>query len=198
MSEGIYKREQQPPLKKVSNGVADDNKMETEKQKASGCASFGTAIDRDACNIMKALYERLDEHNESRAKVREDLEQMCDKLKKQANEVEEETRRKLEEEFDKESSRLQEALDNIFQNRDCPERLQEAIKKAGTVLVTKWLCAVKKESNADFTKAIGLDFRKEKVLCTVHNQEETAAALKQRLCEIDENRRCAKEELHNI
>ena len=66
------------------------------------------------------------------------------------------------------------------------------------MLATKWSCTIKKENSTDFIKAIGLDIRKEGTLCTVHNQEETTEALKQRLNEIDEDRICTQEELHNI
>ena len=95
--------------------------------------------------IANALRECLDQHNENRRIAQEDIELVCDRLRKQVDETEEGTSRELEEKFDKESSRLQEALDDLYQNRDCHERLQEAIQKAGTVLTTKWSCKIKNE-----------------------------------------------------
>ena len=111
-----------------------------------------------AAAIANALRERLDQHNENRRIAQEDLESACDRFRKQADETEEGTSRELEEKLDKESSRLQGVLDDLYQNRDCPEKIQEAIQKAGTVLATKWLCFIKKEeSNTYLTNTVTLD-----------------------------------------
>ena len=152
-----------------------------------------------AVAVAKALRERLDQHNESRKVVQEDLELACDRLRKQVNETEERIGRELEEEIAKESSRLQDALDAIYKNRDCSEQLQEAIKHATTALDIKQSWLIEKGHSKDFTSAINLNTKKEKLADgTVNNKEEAIKALNGRLDEIDENRRSAQEELHTI
>ena len=63
--------------------------------------------------IIDALNERLEEHDNSRKKVQEMLHGICDKMRKQIDEMEEKVLGDLEEKFTNEDTRLQDALNEF-------------------------------------------------------------------------------------
>ena len=106
-----------------------------------------------------ALNERLEKHDENRRAVQETLHEVCDGLRRQVDEMEERINKKLGEEFTKEDSRLQKALDELRKSMASEdgnddgegeerEKLLKAIKDAESeLLVTQRYELVKCDSS---------------------------------------------------
>ena len=71
------------------------------------------AINEEREKVTKALMERLESHDENRVTVQDELHGLCDRIKKQIEEMEDKINSELEEKFAKEDNRLQTALNSI-------------------------------------------------------------------------------------
>lgn len=89
--------------------------------------------------IVKALRERLDEHNENGKAIQDEIASTCDRFAKEAEELEGNLNRVLEQEFAKETSRLQSALSDLTRQnlRSCPERKGRAFLRYGSAASKK-------------------------------------------------------------
>lgn len=90
--------------------------------------------------IIAALSERLEKHDENRRTVQESLQKICDGLRKRVDMMEERINSKLEEEFTKEDTRLQKALNDVREymgkeDKTSSQELPKAIKNAESALV---------------------------------------------------------------
>ena len=63
--------------------------------------------------VMKALNERLDSHDNNRKEVQEKLHNICEKWRKEIDDLEDKINSELEAKFKEEDSRLQTALNDL-------------------------------------------------------------------------------------
>ena len=137
--------------------------------------------------IAKALRERLDEHDENRKIIQDEIASTCDRFAKEAEELEGKLSRELEQEFAKETNRLQSTLSDLTKNAES----QEAVQKANEELSKIWSCLVVKEGH----NTCSLKIKIENTTLYDGTQDEVIRAIEKRLEEIDEVRRDTQEKI---
>lgn len=106
--------------------------------------------------IIKLLNERLDEHNENRKAVQEEVHRICNEIRMKLNEMEEKINNELERQFTKEDDRLQSTLSelNTIINTKDEHTNTEVFRKAKAELAVKQTYEIKKHEpgkNIDFS-----------------------------------------------
>lgn len=104
----------------------------------------------------------------------------------------------LEEYFAKENSSLQSALNFIYQNKECQDKLTDAVQKAGDALSRSLLCGIEKDKGT-----LRLVFRNDDTAavtssgattcCCFDTYENVVRVINNRFDEINESRRKAQE-----
>ena len=153
-----------------------------------------------SADVVKALRERLEEHNESRKAVQKELASTCNRLRSQVSDLEGKLSKELEEGFAKEKNRLENALEEIYKNKECSGKLSEATRAAVSVLATKWNCVVKKVPSRSIKGSHKVVTKNETAEnAPTHNkQEEALNALNTHLEDAEESRKEAQKEINEI
>ena len=109
-------------------------------------------MEKEVEEIKNAFSERLEEHNNSRRAVQEEIHCICDELRRQANELEDSFNADLEAKFTSEDTRLQSALNDFMaslKTKD-PKKVANATRKAKGMLFVKQFYKVKIKNEKDY------------------------------------------------
>ena len=142
--------------------------------------------------ILKALDERVCEHDDSRRVVQEKVCEICGNLRKHVDELEERVNKELEVKFVAEDERLQEAFNALRTAGSLPD----ALAKARAELRVKQTYDVVKSKSTKLSMMYKLETRQEELdeaALADMTAEELVEALERRLDEHNENRVAVQE-----
>ena len=92
--------------------------------------------EKEVDGVVRALEERIDTHDESRRKVQEKLHEICEKWRRQIDELEEGINSEIEAKFKEEDSHLQAVLSDFRRAMPSEEaKVTEALRKAKAELL---------------------------------------------------------------
>ena len=114
--------------------------------------------------VVKALEERLEEHDESRKAVQAELSEFCDGLRRWVNEVERKINSELSVKFEEEDGRLQCALNSVRElsrGDSHGEALSKAVRKARAELLVAQSYELKRGAVPDASRVCELSTTKE-------------------------------------
>lgn len=80
--------------------------------------------------IARLLSERLETHDNSRKVAQEKIHEICDGLKRQIDELEDKINKGIEEVFNKEDNRIQNALNDLRENDVNNNEISKVIQKS--------------------------------------------------------------------
>ena len=84
----------------------NNNTEEPAVKKAKTEGAVPSAVKQEAEVVVKALNERLDSHDNNRKEVQEKLHNICEKWRKEIDDLEDKINSELETKFKEEDSRL--------------------------------------------------------------------------------------------
>ena len=139
--------------------------VESEAKHETGTTTCGDTVE----GVKEALNKCLEEADQNRKAVQEDLHSICDESIKRLTDIKEDISGKLEEEFKREDSRLQSTLNtvqSIFTIKEAnngydDDELLNIIKKAKAELVVKQMYRVKAKVEYSEQEALVLEAKKE-------------------------------------
>ena len=104
--------------------------MSTEDTTTDELSLLEDPIIREGERVAKALSERLEAYDGNRKEVQEKLHAICDRVRKQVDELEERINKELEEKYVAEDNRLQTALHKLREASRKEDEQNSELKKA--------------------------------------------------------------------
>ena len=148
----------------MSNTNTSTNKEEpvTNKTKTEGDTS---SIQKEEVErIVNTLEDRIERHDNNRKEVQDKLHNICEKWRKEIDDLEDKINSELDAKFKEEDSRLQAAMNNLQAAISADEaKITEALQRAKAELLVMQKYSLNEKETTVFTKRLKLTVSKEVV-----------------------------------